>query len=217
MSAKKTTAFFAIISTILVYLSSVIYSSAWIDKKAYTEFPSKNELAFFRFAQKISPNFDAEMHAERVRKLSWLNIQAKIYSKNSKTFQADIMNPLVEEANTLSEFHKRHGFSMNEIQRLKLISMILVYMNRMALFQNYTEPDLDRKLDQRIKSVIYSNDLILTEMVSMFIEKHTLNFLVEKKARTGQQVTLLYLMACLLAYLIILRKQKLASPLPKIN
>lgn len=123
------------------------WSISWIDGVSVSDFPGRYKLATARLIWSITPAIDKNADASRALKLSWLKASTEINRKEKKQIQ-NIVAVLVSEFYFIDEYIKsNHRITSIEIQS-RALAQLLTYLNRVELYQNYSNVTLEEKLKE---------------------------------------------------------------------
>lgn len=111
----------------------------------------------------ITPAVDLEKRSRQTRKLSWLTVYTGVYSKGEKNFTKDLTAPLAEESKALVAFYKENHGALSQSERYRLFSQLLIYLNRLLLFQPHSEPALIEWLEVISAPIKWTGDAKLKE------------------------------------------------------
>jgi len=157
--------FLSVVGLFIIWLLGIIWANNWIDKREFIDFPGKIELSVAGFLWTYSPAISHEVDTERALKLSWLRVTTKVFSLFGKE-KAEInqlLNILEKESKFVAKHIKsNHQFISSELN-LAAFNQLLIYLNRVNLFQHYFDPILEKKLpeiEQRIGSESLVNQVI---------------------------------------------------------
>lgn len=129
----------------ILWLSGGFLSVIWIDRTAEDEFPDKYQLAVARIFWSVTPSIDREADANRAIKLSWLRASTDINRKEKKEIKK-ILQVLVEEFTFLAQYLEVHARSLSKPTQAKAATYLLTYLNRVELYENYSNPALELKI-----------------------------------------------------------------------
>lgn len=142
------------VGALVLWLAGSYWAANWIDNKDFEDFPGENELAVARFLWMSSPTVDRENDANRALKFSWLRASTEIYRKEKKEMPK-IIGVLSEEFSFVAKYLESNSQSLSSGVTMAAAIQLLTYLNRINLFQKYSDPALDAKLTefgQRINS-----------------------------------------------------------------
>lgn len=122
----------------------VSWSMSWIDRQARDDVPGTVELSTARLLWALTPATDALADADRALKFSWLRTAATIHRKGRKT--VGIVRVLTEEFQAVARYIEVHNESLSPDIRSRAAAQLLTYINRIELFQRYSNPALEWNL-----------------------------------------------------------------------
>lgn len=131
----------------LIYFIVAILSTLWIDSTSATEFPERYPLAAARLFWSITPSIDKNKDADRALKLSWLRASTDINRKEKKNI-SKIVDVLVSEFSFVANYTKPNSRAISEEMRTRVATLLLTYLNRVELYQNYSNESLEKKLEE---------------------------------------------------------------------
>ena len=138
-----------------------IWSISWVDSVSASEFPGRYQLSAARLFWSITPAIDKNADADRALKLSWLKASTEINRKERKQ-----ISTIVAALSSEFYFIEQNVISNNKITskeiKLKAAAQLLTYLNRVELYQNYANTELEEKLKE-FSSEISSADLATQE------------------------------------------------------
>lgn len=129
----------------LVWCVGVAWTASWIDRKSYSDFPGKLELSLARIFWQLSPNIGKSNLAERTFKLSWLTASTEINRKEKKEM-AKILYVLAGEFRVIAKFLNSNADVISSELKFKGAVQLLTYLNRVSLFQKFSDPTLKNQL-----------------------------------------------------------------------
>ena len=137
--------FYFIAIILIIWLAGCYWAINWIDKKTFSSFPGRHELALTRFFWEISPAINHEKDADRALKFSWLHASTEIYQNENKEI-SKITDILEKESLFVSRYIASNQGLISA--KMKIISEIqlLTYLNRINLFINYFDQNIDIKM-----------------------------------------------------------------------
>lgn len=135
------------LGALILWLSSSYWAANWIDKRAFDDFPEKNELAVARLLWRSSPAVNRTSDANRALKFSWLRASIEINRKEKKEMPK-IIGVLSEEFSFVAKYIEQNNQSLSSEIKAAAAIQLLTYLNRINLFQNYFDPALDAKLTE---------------------------------------------------------------------
>jgi hypothetical protein len=129
----------------LLWLTGVMWSTSWVDKLSAGDFPGRYQLTAARLFWSMSPAIDRDADANRAFKLSWLKASTDINRKEKKEI-IKIVAVLTSEFSFVGDYLKLHSKSMSKEMQTKAATQLLTYLNRVELYQNYSNEALESKI-----------------------------------------------------------------------
>jgi len=142
----------SVLGLLALWLVGMFWAVTWIDKQASIDFPDKNELNIARLFWSISPAIDKDHDADRALKLSWLQASTDINRKEKKEI-SKIIDVLTKEFSFTANYFERHGQTLPPDVQSRAAVQLLIYLNRLEIFQNHSNPALESKLLEFGKNV----------------------------------------------------------------
>lgn len=140
--------FFAVVIFAAVYLLMSFWAVRWVNNHSFSDAPGMNELFMARKIWQFTPAFNKEQDSEQARKFSWLIAQAKIYKQGKKDITRDVLNPLAQEFTQLSVYYRKNHPDLSHVEQYRLLTQLMTYLNRVLLYERYSEPRLEKMLNE---------------------------------------------------------------------
>jgi hypothetical protein len=140
--------FFFVIAIFVLWGIGIYWAINWIDQKEFSDLPEKKEMAVARALWRSFPINNVK-DVDRALKFSWLRASTEINRKTKRKKEiSEIVSIIDEEAKFIFNYLKSNKKYVSSGKRVISIIQLLTYLNRINLFQNYFESDLDLMLSK---------------------------------------------------------------------